>query len=317
VRVAVIGASGFIGRHLCHALAAAGHNVTAIVRRKSITKLAGATTVSHMENAGGGTDWERLLTDIDGVIHLASPSGSPGPERVAAYSRMKDDVLALARVAGSSKQRVKRLVFVSTIKVNGETTTDTSFGPTSVPAPQDDYGEAKLATERGLAGISAEIGLAVTIARPAAVYGPGGLGNVHLLVKLFRTLPGWLVPLGGIDNQRSLIHVENLVSALTRCLEAASTENRLFLLHDGAPVSTSQLCRFILEALGKSGTLMPDPFGLIRGVSSVIAPGIARRLYGSLAIEDTGITETLGWRPSLSTREGLRQTLARPLDDEQ
>jgi UDP-glucose 4-epimerase len=318
VRVAVIGASGFIGRRLCRALAAAGHEVIAIVRRRAITHLAGATTVRYMEDAGGASDWPQLLTDVDGIIHLASPSGSSGPERIAAFNLMRDDVLTLARVAGKgeTKGAKKRLVFVSTIKVNGEATQDKPFDPGSVPEPKSDYAKVKLETELGLAEISAETGLAVTVARPVAVYGPDGLGNIHLLANLFRTLPGWLVPLGGIDNQRSFIHVENLVSALTRCVEDKGSENRLFLLHDGAPISTSQLCRFILEAHGKSGTLMPDTFGIIRRISSLVAPGLARRLFGSLAVEDTGITEALGWRPSLSTQEALKQTLARPHDEQ-
>ena len=314
MRVAVIGANGFIGRHLCPALAGADHEVTAIVRAKAIKDLPGATAIKHMEDAGGGSDWNRLISDIDGIIHLASPSGPSGPERIAAYNRMKDDVLTLARAA--SAHDIKRLVFVSTIKVNGEATEDQPFGPDSAPTPQDDYAKAKLATELELAAISAETGLAITIARPVAVYGTGGLGNIRLLAKLFQALPGWLVPLGGIDNRRCFIHVENLVSALTRCVEDKGSENRLFLLHDGAPISTSQLCRFILEAHGKSGTLMPDPFGIIRRISSLVAPGLARRLFGSLAIEDSSITEALGWRPSLSTQEALKQTLARPHDEQ-
>lgn len=310
MRVAVIGASGFIGRHLCHALASADHEVTAVVRSKAITQLAGATTVKYMQDARGGSDWARLLSDIDGIIHLASPSGLSGTEQIAAYNRMKDDVLALGRAAKAGA--IRRLVFVSTIKVNGEATGDTPFGPDSVPAPEEAYAKAKLETELGLAKISAETGLAVTIVRPAAVYGPGGLGNIRLLAKLFQALPGWMVPLGGIDNQRSFIHVENLVSALTRCIEDTGDESRLFLLHDGAPISTSQLCGYILEAHGKSATLMPDPFGIIARVSSLLVPGLARRLFGSLAVEDTGITHALGWRPSLSTQEGLQKTLARP-----
>lgn len=315
MRIAVIGASGFIGRHLLPALSAAGHDVTAIVRNQAITELAGATSIKYMQDAGGGTDWLALLADLDGVIHLASPSGPPGPERIAAYSLMKDDVLALARAART--RAIGRLVFVSTIKVNGETTPIRPFGPDSTPAPEDDYGRAKLETELGLTAISAETGLAVTVVRPVAVYGPGGLGNLHLLVKLFQKLPGWMVPLGGINNQRSFIHVENLVSALTRCIEETGEENRLFLLHDGASISTSQLCRCILEALGKSGTLMPDPLGLIGRVSALLVPGVARRLFGSLAVEDSSITDALGWRPNLSTREGLIQTLARPHDEQE
>ena len=305
MRVAVIGANGFVARHVCLALAAAGHEVIAIVRRREITDLAGATEVKHMDDAGPQTDWGSLISGADAILHLVSPSGGEGEEEATAYRRVRDGTLALARSAAA--HAVKRLVFISTIKVNGEATTIEPFRPDSRPRPEATYGTIKLETEIGLTALSRELGLAITITRPGAVYGAGGVGNIHLLTKLLTVLPGWLIPLGGVKNRRSLIHVENLASALVRCVEDESNANRLFLLHDGAPVSTSELCQLILAGLNKPTTLLPDPFQMVRFLASLITPGFARRLYGSLEIDDNGIRDILNWEPPLSTAEGLKR----------
>jgi nucleoside-diphosphate-sugar epimerase len=308
VRVAVIGANGFVARRVCLALAEAGHDVVAIIRRREITEIAGTVDVKHMDDAGPETDWTSLISGIDAILHLVSPPDGEGEAQAAAYRWVKDGALALARSAAANS--VKRLVFVSTIKVNGEETNTEPFRPTSRPQPKATYGGIKLETEDGLAVVSKELGLPITIARPGAVYGIGGVGNIHLLSKLLTYLPGWLIPLGGIENKRSVIHVDNLASALARCVEDESDTNRLFLLHDGAAVSTTEFCQLILAGLNKPTTLMRDPFQIIRRLFSIVAPAFARRLYGSLEIDDDGIREVLNWEPPLSTAEGLKQTLS-------
>lgn len=310
MRVAVIGANGFVARHVCLALAKAGHDVIAVVRRREITCLAGATEVKHMADAGPDTDWRTLTTGADVILHLVSPPGGQRGKDIAAHRRVKDGALALARSA--SEMSVRRFVFVSTIKVNGEATTSEPFRPDSLPRPEAVYSAIKLETEKGLAALSEELGLAVTIARPGAVYGAGGVGNIHLLARLLALLPSRLIPLGGIKNKRSLIHVENLASALVRCAEDDGDSNRLFLLHDGAPVSTTELSQLILVALDKPTKLLRDPFQMIRLLTSLMAPKLARRLYGSLEIEDNGIQDILDWKPPLSTAEGLRRALTQP-----
>ena len=220
--------------------------------------------------------------------------------------------LALARAAAI--QSVKRFVFTSTIKVNGEATTTTPFQPDTEPQPTSTYGKMKLQTEIGLQTITEELGLPVTIVRPSVVYGPGNHGNIHLLVKLMMRMPGWTLPFAGIDNHRTLLYSGNLVSALVRCVEETGGSSHLFLLHDGASVTTSQLCQLILTSLTKSPRLAPDLFGLVRVVAFLAAPDIARRLYGSLEIDDNGINEALGWTPPFSTAEGIDHTVAAFLD---
>lgn len=308
MRVAVIGANGFIARHVNRALSAAGHEVVGIVRRRAITRLPDVAALRHVEDAGAEPDWDTLIADTDAVLHLVPPPHTESAQHASAKQGATAGVPALARSAAAAGMR--RLVFVSSVKVNGEITTDGPFDATSVPKPDSTYGAAKLETELALRALSAELGLPITIVRPAAVYGDGGMGNFRFLVKLLRIMPGWLLPLAGIENRRSFIHVENLASALVRCLEDDTGRNRLFLLHDGEPVGTSALCRAILTALGRSPALAPDPFGMIRSIVTLVAPGIARRLYGSLEIDGHGISDALGWEPALTLAEGLKKALA-------
>ncbi|MDG2285831.1 MAG: NAD-dependent epimerase/dehydratase family protein [Alphaproteobacteria bacterium] len=308
MRVAVIGANGFVGRHACLALRDAGHVVTGVIRQRGITEIEGAATIAYMDHAGPETDWEPLIAEVDAILHLVSPSGATGANEARILGEIRDGALALARAAAS--KGIKRFVFVSSIKVNGEVTTVEPFRTSSTPQPDSIYGAVKLETENGLTELSEELGMAVTIVRPSAVYGPGGFGNIHLLAKLLSRVPGWIVPLGGIENRRALIHVGNLASALVQCIDDEGDANRLFLLHDGAAVSTSTLCELILLGLGKPTRLLSDRIGVIRGFASILAPGLTRRLYGSLDIDDDGISRTFGWTPPVTTAEGIRQSLA-------
>jgi nucleoside-diphosphate-sugar epimerase len=303
--VAVTGANGFIGRHACRALRNAGHMVTAVIRCPEVTELDGASRVVHVVDGAQETDWREALGDNEVVLHLAWPGG--GEQESAMHG-----TLALARAAAT--QTVKRFVFTSTIKVNGEATTTTPFRPDTEPQPTSTYGKMKLQTEIGLQAITEELGLPVTIVRPSAVYGPGGHGNIYLLIKLMMRMPGWTLPFAGIENRRALIYGGNLASALVRCVEETGDASHLFLLHDGERVTTSQLCQLILTSLTKSPRLAPDLFGLVRVVAFLAAPDIARRLYGSLEIDDNGINEALGWTPPFSTAEGIDHTVAAFLD---
>ena len=303
--VAVTGANGFIGRHACRALRNAGHMVTAVIRRPEVTELDGASRVVHVVDGAQETDWREALGDNEVVLHLAWPGG--GEQESAMHG-----TLALARAAAT--QSVKRFVFTSTIKVNGEATTTTPFRPDTEPQPTSTYGKMKLQTETGLQTITEELGLPITVVLPSVVYGPDGHCNIHFLVKLMMRMPGWTLPFAGIENRRALIYVGNLASALVRCVEETGDASHLFLLHDGERVTTSQLCQLILTGLNKSPHLAPDPFGLVRAVASLAAPGIARRLYGSLDIADDGINEALGWTPPFSTAEGINHTVAAFLD---
>jgi nucleoside-diphosphate-sugar epimerase len=310
MRVAVIGANGFVGRHACLTLRDAGHVVVGVIRQREITEIEGAATIAYMDHAGPETDWPPLIAEVDAVLHLVSPSGA---NEARVYGEIRDGTLALARAAAN--KGIKRFVFVSSIKVNGEVTTAEPFRASSAPQPDSAYASIKLETENGLTDLSNEHGMAVTIIRPSAVYGPGRFGNIHLLAKLLSRLPGWIVPLGGIENRRALIHVSNLASALVHCIDDDGDANRLFLVHDGVAVSTSRLCELILSGLGKPTRLLSDRIDVIRWFVSILAPGVARRLYGSLDIDDDGISHTLGWTPPVTSAEGIRQSLASNSDE--
>lgn len=311
MRVTVIGANGFVGRSTCLALRAAGHLVTAVVRRRDITALPGATCVRHLPDAGPGADWRDVLDGAEAVLQLVSPPGAESPDSAARaeYHRVVvDGSMALARAAATG-DTVKRLIFVSSIKVNGEVTTDAPFRPDSVAKPESPYGVAKLNAEIGLTAVAAELNLPTTIIRPPVVYGPGNHGNVHLLIRLLSRVPGFLVPFSGIDNRRALMFVENLASALVYCVEDESKESRLFLVRDSEMVTTSELCRIILRALGRPTTLAPDPFGLFRGTLRALRPDFEKRLYGSQEVDDRRIVETLSWTAPCGTAEGITRTV--------
>jgi nucleoside-diphosphate-sugar epimerase len=312
MRVLVTGANGFIGRHACCALRDAGHTVTAVIRRREITELDGASRVVHVDDGGQEPNWREVIGDTEVVLHLASQSEVASLDTKDGYQRGVHGTLALAQAAAT--QSVKRFVFTSTIKVNGEKTTTTPFQPGTAPQPTSTYAKIKLQTEIGLQTITKEFGLPVTIVRPSIVYGPGSHGNIYLLVKLMMRMPRWALPFADIENRRALIYGGNLVSALVRCVEETGGSSHLFLLHDGASVTTSQLCQLILTSLRKSPRLAPDPFGLVRAAVSLAAPRIARRLYGSLEIADDGINEALGWTPPFSTAEGIEHTVTAFLD---
>jgi nucleoside-diphosphate-sugar epimerase len=311
MRVTVIGANGFVGRDTCLALHDAGHAVTAVVRRREISALPGAARVLRLDDAGPDADWHDVLAGADAVLQLVSPPGADSPDAAARadYQRVVvDGSIAMARAAAAGS--VNRLVFVSSIKVNGEVTTGTPFRPASLAKPQSPYGESKLQAETGLMGVADALGLATTIVRPPVVYGPGNLGNISLLIRFLSRVPGFLVPLSGIENQRALIYVGNLASALVRCVEDDGDASRLFLVRDAEMVTTSELCRLILGALGRSTVLAPDPLGLIRAIAGTARPDLALRLYGSQEIDDDGIAEVLGWTAPFSLADGIARTAA-------
>lgn len=313
MRVAAIGAGGFVGRHACAALRAAGHRVVAVVRRPDAPGLEAASEIRRLDDAGPEADWPRVLDGADAVLHLAAPPGAESGEAraEAEYRRVVvEGAAAMARAAAGGP--VRRLVFVSSIKANGEATDGAPFAPESVPRPETFYGRAKLEAEARLLAAARDGGPPVTIVRPPAVYGPGGTGNVAALARLLSRAPGRLLPLSGIGNRRALVYVGNLASALARCVEDDSGEDRLFMVHDGAPATTSGLCRAILRALGKPDLLAPDPFGLARAAATALRPELARRLYGSLEIADDGMARAYGWTPPFDMAEGLARTVAAP-----
>jgi len=305
MRVLVTGANGFVGRALCGHLAEGGHIVVPVVRRAC--GLSGEVAVGDMN---GRTVWGGILPACDAVVHLAArvhvmDDTSDNP-LVLYRATNTDATLNLARQAAQA--RVKRFVFISSIKVNGEGR-DAPYRETDPPAPEDDYAVSKWEAEQGLQQIARETGLEVVILRPPLVYGPGVKANFRRLLDTVAR--GWPLPFGAIRNRRSLLYLGNFVDAIRACLEHPAAAGQTFLLDDGRPVSTPELVRAIARAMGRPARLLPVPVGMLAFAGALLGKRAAvARLTGSLHVDSSAIRARLGWTPPYTMEAGLAATVA-------
>jgi len=304
--IGVTGASGFIGSALCPVLEARGNRVT----RFSRTMPAGnGGAFVPMGDIDGNTRWQGRLTGLDVIIHLAARVHMMAEkgEDPAAYRRTNvEGTLHLARQAFS--QGVRRIVYLSSIKVNGEATRTMPFRADDRPSPVDPYGRSKMEAEQGLMAIARETGLEVAILRPPLVYGPGVGANFLRLMRLVER--GVPLPFGAVANRRSLIYLGNLVDAITLCLTHPAAANRTYLVSDGEDVSTPELIRRLAAHMGKRARLLPVPVRLLELAGGLAGKGAeVRRLLGSLCVDSSRIRSELGWRPLRILDEGLAETV--------
>ena len=310
MKIAVTGAAGFIGRALCSHLADRGHEVVPMVRIAS--GLSGERIVGTMNAA---TDWRAALTGCAAVVHLAARvhvMNDTAQNPLALYRATNTDAtLNLARQAAQAG--VKRFVYISSIKVNGEGR-DTPYRETDAPAPEDAYSISKWEAEQGLQQIARETGLEVAVLRPPLVYGPGVKANFLRLMQMVQQ--GWPLPLGAVRNRRSLLYSGNFVDAIRVCVEHPEAAGQTFLLADGEPVSTPALLRALGDALHRSTYLLPVPVSVLRLVGWVTGTsGGVSRLTESLYVEGHAIRDRLGWVPPYSMQAGLAATVAASVHD--
>jgi nucleoside-diphosphate-sugar epimerase len=311
VRIAIIGANGFIGRSISEGLVEKGHRITAIIRDHKVQKLPFTESILYVSSADANQDWKMLLDGIDVVLHLASPKATDKPsqqQKREYYKTIVEGTLSIARAAVETS--VQRMIFISSIKVNGEITNGLAFDINSTPIPQTSYGECKLTAEIGLSKISEKQHLATTVIRPPIIYGPGNFGNIYSMIKFLHWFPGHTLPIGGIKNNRSLLFIGNLTSAIVCCVEDSSSKSHLFLLRDRAMISTTGLCSMILSILNKDINLTERFSAIIRLFMTFCMPRLSEKLFESLEIDDNTIFNTLGWDPPFSTQEGLAKTIS-------
>jgi UDP-glucose 4-epimerase len=296
-RVLITGASGFIGKHLTRALAKAGWEVRAAARDPSaIPDERGVERVA-MTDLAQGADWPALLDGVTHIVHLAGIAHAPGALPDALYTRINADAVGELGQAASGK--VARLVFLSSVRAQAGLSAETPISETDAPEPTDAYGRAKLQGERLLAAS----GVPFTVLRSAVVYGKGVKGNIAALATLART-PAPL-PLASLENRRSLLALDNLVTAISFALEADEAENETFLVADAEPISVAGLVAAMREGLGRSPHLVKMPLGAVkRLMRSFGREAEWERMSGSFVV-DVSKLMGLGWRPVIATRDGI------------
>ncbi len=308
MQVLVTGANGFVGRSLCLALPDNGHKVLEAVR--SLDKQIIGVDQFLITSISKATDWSSALQNVDAVIHLAA--------RVHVMNEVADDALAEFRkvnVEGTlnlanqaAKAGVKRFVFVSSIKVNGEhTLADCPFTANDDANPQDPYGISKHEAERGLLLIAQQTGMEVVIIRPPLVYGAGVKANFASMMRVVKR--GIPLPLGAIHNKRSFVYVGNLVSLIVRCIDHPAAANQVFLVSDGCDLSTTELLQKCAVALGVKARLLPVPQKLLAFSLALLGKrAVAQRLCGNLQVDISKAHSLLGWEPPVSVEDGLKVT---------
>jgi len=303
VKVLITGGTGFVGQLLARTIQAQGHNVVRAVRQAQPDSVLISTV-------DGSTSWHEALQGCDSVVHLAARvhvMNDKSTDPVREFRRVNVEGTAhLARQATAAG--VRRLVFLSSVKVNGEATQEgRPFTADDAPAPEDPYGMSKHEAEQALRQIAADRGMEVVIIRPPLVYGPGVKANFESMMRwLARGVP---LPLAAVtQNRRSLVALDNLVDLIVTCLNHPAAANQTFLASDGEDLSTAELLKRMSAAMGKPARLFYVPQALLKLATRLSNKlGTYQRLCGSLQVDITKTRQLLGWTPPVSVDEGLRR----------
>ena len=308
-RLLITGLTGFVGAALCERTIHHGLAINGAVRRGCDAPNGFKPFV--VGDINEATAWTDALRDVNAVVHLAARvhvMHDTAADPLAAFRAVNvDGTLNLARQAAVSG--VKRFVFISSVKVNGEATQQgQAFTETDVPAPQDAYALTKHEAEQCLRQLATDTGMEVVIIRPPLVYGPGVKANFASLIRAVQR--GWPLPLGAVHNQRSFVALDNLVDLIVNCITHPQAANQTFLVSDGQDLSTAELVRGMAQAAGVPARLLPVPVWALHAGASLLGKGDAvQRLYGNLQVDISKTRSLLGWKPPVSVDEGLRRAL--------
>ncbi len=296
-RVLVTGASGFIGKTLVTALAKQGITVRAASRDPNAIIAASEVERVVMPDLAAPADWSDLLEGVSDVVHLAGIAHAPGVLPDDVYHRINAE--AVGALAEQATDKIERFVFMSSVRAQAGLSADHAITEQDAPQPTDAYGRAKLEAER----LVEQCGVPYTILRPAVVYGRGVKGNIAALATIAKTpMP---LPFGGLDNRRSLLALDNLVSAVSHVLETEAAKNETFLVADEAPISVADLVAAMREGLGRPPHLVKVPQGAVkRLLKSFGREADWERVAGSFVVDVSKLMAT-GWTPHVETHAGI------------
>ena len=307
--VLVTGADGFIGKALCAEMVSRGWNIRAAVRTKEkIKNLPGEIQIIETGPIGPDTKWRDALNNVDAVVHLAGRAhimDDSSSDPLLEY-RIVNTAGTECLAKAAAGKGIRRFIFMSTIKVNGEGGTD-PYNENDTPDPKDPYSMSKWEAEIKLTEISSETGMEIVIIRAPLVYGPSVKANfLKLLKAVDKGIP---MPFAGIKNKRSMIYIGNLVNLIITCINHPKAAGETYLVSDSEKISIPELISRIGDAFGKPGRLFYTPLFLLRLFG--IAAGKSReieRLTGTLTIDSSKIRKELNWTPPFTLVQGLKET---------
>ncbi len=308
-RILVTGANGFIGRNLCILLKEKGYIVRGTVHN-NVSGIFGVDECIQMGNMNESTDWRKALCGVDTVIHLAA--------RVHVMDNQAADpaeVFHGANVLGTRslaqmavKEGVRRVIFISSVGVNGGSTCGKPFTEDDIPNPTGAYAVSKWEAEQSLRKVAQMSGMEVVILRPPLVYGPGVKANFKNLIKLVRA--GLPLPFKGINNRRSFIYIGNLADVIIACITHPLAAGETFLVSDRADVSTPDLIEMIAHAMNKKAALFSLHPGILKALCGILGKSEElEKLAGSLLVDSSKIRNLLVWKPPFTLEEGIKETV--------
>lgn len=294
--VLVTGGTGFVGAYLKERL---GNSCRCVVRGEFEKK---SDNVFFVNSIDAFTDWAGAFDNCKSVVHLAALAHSNLHTDRDYQGVNVEGTLKLASEA--AKAGIARFIFVSSIGVNGFSTTDIPFSVNSKASPHNSYTKSKYNAEKGLKKIAEETGIELVIIRPTLVYGRGAPGNFGALTKLVNKSP--ILPFGLVNNRRDFIAVDNLVDLIIICLKHPRAAGKTFLASDGETVSTKYFTNLIAESLGKRVIQLPIPLSLMRAIAHVFGKSkVVEQLIGNLEVDSKYLTQVLGWRPPYTMKESM------------
>ena len=309
-KICITGANGFIGKSLCKALNSTDKSIRGFIRTLDLNKNYTKIEYLSVGDISSKINWKDQLNGYDCIVHCAG--------RAHVMNKKEDlDVYHLVNTEGTRRLAeqaaavgVKKFVYLSSVKVNGESTDRNNerkkFLYNDSIDPKDLYAISKLEAEKALWKISSRTGLEVVVVRLPIVYGYGVKGNLARLIKLVRS--GIPLPLSIVKNQRSMIGIDNLADLLIRCIDHPQGIGKTFLASDGEDLSTPELIRLIALAIGRKANLFPVPLFSLKFLSSILGRREeVDRLVGSLRIDNNYTKKILNWTPPLSVKEGIRR----------
>ncbi len=304
MKVVITGANGFIGRGLYSGLSRLDSLPLEIIPAVRLPQADHEVAVGDIH---GETHWKPVLSDADVVIHTAAQAAVSKTNPESIWQANVEGTVNLARQA--AKAGVKRFIFLSSVKIHGESSQKGApFHENSPKEPQDLYAQSNLAAEAGLLALGEDSNMEVVILRLPLVYGPGVKGNFRLMVSwVQKQIP---LPLGTISNQRSLLSLGNLVDFIGLCLNHPRAVNQTFLVADGCDLSTTGLLESLGVAFGKPARLLSIPTGLLNTLGVLVGKGgMVRRLTGDLQLDISKARQTLDWQPPLTLEQGFSALL--------